>query len=544
METYLNLINDAIIRFWDAPALSDYHKGTLSCAEIAEKIEKIHLIYEKAGIVEGDKVALAGKNCARWAVAFLATVTNHSVAVPILNDFTPDNIQALAVHSESKVLFTEKKIWRNINPDEMPSLVAAVNLEDYEILYVKDEDIRGQVSRVEELYAEKYPEGLKPSDIDYRWDNLDALTVINYTSGTTGTPKGIMLTVRNLSSNINFGLKGIPVCPDDTAVSMLPLAHMYGLTFEFLYKFCGGCHIYFLGKTPTPSILMAAFDEVKPYQIVTVPLVLEKIVKTKVMPILEKRPVKVLTAIPGVNRIIYNVIRKKVMAAFGGKVKDIIIGGAAFSAPVEEVLRKVHIPYTVGYGMTECAPIIGYEPCSTFVKGSCGKIVDNMEIRVASSDPQNIVGELQVHGANVMAGYYKNDEATKEAFTEDGWLRTGDLGIVDRHGNIFIRGRSKCMILTANGQNIYPEEIESILNSMPYITESIIVGRDKNLVAIVSIDQKALEADGKNLEETLEATRRNLNTQLPAYSHIAKMELVSGEFVHTPKKSIKRCLYN
>lgn len=541
---YLERVRNATVSGWDKPAFTDFRKDSFLHKDVAEEIEKLHIIFRAAGISKGDKVAFAGKNCSRWAIGFLAAVTNGCVAVPILNDFTPDNIQKLAIHSECKAIFTEKKIWGKIIAEEMPDLDIAVNLEDFELLYIRNESAKAAIYDVDNIFAREHPFGLTPEDLDYVRTGEDELAIINYTSGTTGNPKGIMLSARSVSSNVEYGLSGIPIRDGDTSVSILPLAHMYGLTFEFLYKYCGGCHIHFLGKTPSPSILMMALAEVRPYQIITVPLVIEKIIKTKVLPNLEKNPVKAMTRIPILSRVIYARAKNAVMKAFGGRVRDIIIGGAAISAPVEDVLKKMQIPYTVGYGMTECGPIIGYAPNSNFAKGSCGRIVDRMEIRVDSDKPHKAVGELQVRGDNVMLGYYKNEDATKAAFTEDGWLRTGDLGIVDGKGNIFIKGRSKCMILSSNGQNIYPEEIESKLNALDLIGESIVVARDKVLVAIVSLaDRSALEASGADIDSLLENARREVNKTLPAYSQISKLELVEGEFVHTPKRSIKRILY-
>lgn len=541
---FLKRIQDATIAGWDKPAFTDIHKESFLHKEVAEEIEKLHIIFKAAGIKKGDRIAFAGKNCSRWAIGFLAAATDGCVAVPILNDFTPANIQELAAHAGCKAIFTEKKIWGKMIADEMPDLDIAVNLEDFELLYIRNENAKSEIYDVDTIFAGKHPLGLKPEDIVYACTGEEELAIINYTSGTTGNPKGIMLPARAISSNVQFGLDGIPIREGDTSVAILPLAHMYGLTFEFLYKYCGGCHIHFLGKTPSPSILMMALAEVKPYQIITVPLVIEKIIKTKVLPTLEKNPAKTMTRIPFLRSIVYARARNAVMKAFGGKVRDIIIGGAAISSPVEIVLRKMQIPYTVGYGMTECGPIVGYAPSSNFTKGSCGRIVDRMEIRVDSANPQKEVGELQVRGDNVMLGYYKNEDATRATFTEDGWLRTGDLGIVDGKGNIFIKGRSKCMILSSNGQNIYPEEIESKLNSLDLIGESIVVARDKALVAIVSLaDRKGLEESGADIDALLEAARRDVNRTLPAYSQLSKLELVEGEFVHTPKRSIKRILY-
>ncbi|MBR7115181.1 MAG: AMP-binding protein, partial [Alistipes sp.] len=379
---------------------------------------------------------------------------------------------------------------------------------------------------------------------DYTFSNINDLAIINYTSGTTSSPKGVMLTALNISSNIDFALNNIPVTDTDKIMSMLPLAHMYGMAFEFIYPLCGGGHVFFLGKTPTPTVLMQALADIKPYLLITVPLVMEKIFKNKVMPTLNKPLMRVLTSIPVLNTIIYKKVYTQLMGVFGGNLRSLVLGGAAISFPVEKVMRKIKLPYTVGYGMTECAPLIGYSPWETFRMGSCGRAVTGVEVRIDSSDPANVVGEIQVKGDNVMQGYFKNPEATAATFTEDGFLRTGDLGIIDKDGNIFIKGRSKCMILTANGQNIYPEEIESKLNSMPHVGESLVVDRKGGLVALVALTADDQNADKEEMAAIMEQNRVELNRSLPAYGKIAKVEIIEGGFEHTPKQSIKRFLYN
>ena len=503
----------------------------------------MHLLFEAAGVKAGDKIALSGNNSAQWAIAFLSVASYHAVVVPILSDFTNEGLQDLTAHSESKILITESKKWADLDPKKMPNLVAAINIDDRSLLYTENGELKKAFDELDERFKQAYPKGVQQNNLHLAYDKLDELMVINYTSGTTGSPKGIMLTGRNISSNIHFGMDNIPVPQDATMMSMLPLAHMYGLAFEFLYPFCGGAHVTFLGKTPSPTVLMAAFAEVKPYILITVPLVMEKVIKGKVIPVLKKPLMRVLTRIPLVKNLIFKKIREQIMGAFGGNACMIVMGGAALSKEVERVMRAAKMPYTVGYGMTECAPLVAYQNWRTFKPGSCGRIVTLNEIRVDSSDPQKVVGELQVRGANVMMGYYKNEEATNAAFTEDGWLRTGDLGVIDAQGNIFIRGRSKCMILTSNGQNIYPEEIEAKLNTMPYIGESLIVEREKRLVALVTPHEEQLKGATEPVEVLLEETRKLANAELPMYSQIAKIEIVEGGFVHTPKHSIKRCLY-
>jgi len=545
MEHFVNQINKVIVEHWDGRALSDFRKESFTHEQVAGRIIREHLVYDALGINAGDKIAICGKNCSRWAMTFLSATTYHAVAVPILYDFTPENVGDLVAHADAKIVYTEKRIFDKWNLDAMPELLACVNMDDFSLIWGRTDDIKSIYANVENVINAKYPEGIKASDFHVESNDLEELAVINYTSGTTGTPKGIMLPARSLSANTDFAQHTIPIPAGNASVSMLPMAHMYGLAFEFLYKFCDNCEVYFLGKTPSPTVLMASFAEVKPYHIITVPLVIEKIIKGKVIPTLEKPAMKVLTSIPGIKQILYKVILNKVMEAFGGKCTELILGGAAVSAPIEEVLRKLKFPYTVGYGMTECGPLVAYEHWYKFAKGSCGKVVYCAEIRVADPNPETGIGELQVKGENVMIGYYKNPDATAAAFTEDGWLRTGDLGIIDAEGNIFIKGRSKCMILSANGQNIYPEEIEAKLNNLPYINESIVLARDKNIVGIVTLNAAAEEAKaaGKSVEDILNESRKALNSILPNYSQVAKLELLDGEFVHTPKMSIKRSLY-
>ena len=421
--------------------------------------------------------------------------------------------------------------------------MAVIDVDSFTALYSKDGKLVELIAECEANMPAVYPESMKEAMTNYVFGDIDDLAIINYTSGTTSSPKGVMLTARNISANIEFALNRIPIQDGDRTLSMLPMAHMYGMAFEFIYPLCGGGHITFLGKTPTPSILMQALAEVKPYILITVPLVLEKIFKGKVMPTLQKPALKVLTSIPGVRNLIYKKVRTQLMTVFGGKLRSIVLGGAALSRPVEEVVRKIGLPYTVGYGMTECAPLIGYSPWESFRLGSCGRATDNIEVRIDSEDAQRKVGEIQVRGDNVMQGYYKNPEATAAAFTEDGWLRTGDLGIIDKKGNIFIKGRSKCRILSANGQNIYPEEIESLLNAMPHVGESLIVDRGHTLVALVALTPDDQKADREEIKAALEVNRVELNSVLPNYSQITKVEIQEGGFEHTPKQSIKRFMY-
>ena len=541
MRHYLSILQTTMRENWEKPVLSDYRGETFTFADMASQMARLHRIFDAAGVEAGDRVALAAKNSARWAMAFLSIATYRGVAVSILADFNPIDVAGLVNHSESKVLFIDPKIWESMNTIAMPELKAVINVEDYSPIFCVEE-ISAAMKRAS-VQAESFSAAMKEAVTNYQIGELDDLSIINYTSGTTSSPKGVMLSARNISSNIEFGLRNIPIQKGDQIMSMLPLAHMYGMAFEFLYPLCGGCHIYFLGKTPTPTILMQALADIKPYLLITVPLVLEKIFKGKVMPTLNKPVMRVLTSIPGVKNLIYGKVYKQLMGVFGGNIRSFVIGGAAISRPVEKVMRAVKLPYTVGYGMTECGPLIGYSPWDTFRLGSCGRAVDNVEVRIDSDDPAKIVGEIQVKGDNVMQGYFKNPEATAATFTEDGYLRTGDLGIIDKQGNIFIKGRSKCMILSPNGQNIYPEEIESKLNSMPHVAESLIVDRGHALVAIVALSQEDQKADREELMQIMEQKREELNKVMPAYSKISKIEIIEEGFEHTPKQSIKRFMY-
>ena len=537
MKHFVSYLKEVTLAKWEKPALSDYKGNDYSYREMAAQIMKLHISYTSLNLKPGDKVAVCGQNSARWAMAFLANSTYHAVTVPILYDFTPDAIQRLTDHSESVVLFTDDRVFSAIDPRAASHLKAVVSLRNYTCLWAREPQYALAFTEAEAEFNRRYPSGPTLSDVGFEPGGLDDLAIINYTSGTTGNPKGVMLTARSLSANVNYAMEAIRVTYDDSSLSMLPMAHMFGLTFEFLYPLCGGSHVFFLGKTPSPSTLMAAFADVKPYILITVPLVMEKIIKGKILPVLEKPAMRVLTHIPGVREILYRVMRSKLMAAFGGKVREIPMGGAALNPAVEDVLRKLKMPYAVGYGMTECGPLISYMPWNRFRQGTCGRYLPGYnEIRIASPDPERIVGEVQVRGEVVMLGYYKNEEATRAAFTEDGWLKTGDLGIFDRSGAVCLKGRSKCMILNSNGQNIYPEEIEAVANSLPEVGESLVVSRDGKIVALVAL------ADGAGTVSA-DALKSRINSALPGYSQLSALELMKEAFVHTPKHSIKRSLY-
>ena len=547
MKHYLATLESSMKAGWDRPALCNYHGEVFTNADLAAEIVKFDLVFSALGIKKGDKIALCAKNVARWAVSFLSVNAYEAVIVPILADFHPDSINRLVDHSDSVLLFTDKEIWDRLDIFRMPKLRGAVNIDDFSVLYAAKPEFKELLASRDSLYARKYPEGISKEEFAFRsTDNFDDLAVINYTSGTTSDPKGVMLTYGNLSASIQFGHDNIKIFPGDTIVSMLPMAHVYGMAYEFLYPLSGGCAVYYLGKTPAPSLLLKAMQEVRPYMVCTVPLVMEKIYKASLKPVLSRPAMKLLTAIPGVNRIIFNKVREKLDAAFGGKVRNYIMGGAALNPEVEKCFKRIGLHYTVGYGMTEAAPLLAYEDWRRYVPGSCGKGITCVKVRIDSEDPENIAGEIQAKGDNIMKGYYKNEEATAAAFTDDGYLRTGDLGIMDAEGNIFIKGRSKNMILSANGQNIYPEELEAVVNNQNYVSESVVVDRAGKIVALVYFDGDAIRKDALDDEavsDLPEKVRLASNRQLPAYSQIAKVEVVTVPFEKTPKMSIKRFLY-
>lgn len=543
LRHYFSFANESWAKYWDLPAFTDFDGKThYNYSDLVRQMVKLQVLFEGLGIHKGDKVAFCSGNMANWAVSFLAVESYGGVGVCILPDFTGPDIEKLVNHSEAKFLFAGPNVAKKINYDNMPALQAVLSTVDFSALYLKDKSAETVWDNLDAAFAAKYPNGFQKEDIHFVDNNLDELALINYTSGTTSAPKGVMLTWRALSSNAQFGSEHIPCGPGDNLVNMLPLAHVFGMMFEFMYPCLNGVHIYFITKMATP-VLMKAFKECSPYLILTVPLVLEKIYKKKLAPTVNKPIMKVLWHIPGINRIIKNKVRDGLMQAFGGKVQMLIIGGAALSSEVEKCLMDVHFPLTVGYGMTESAPLLAYTPWQTFHAHSCGRNIDRMQVRIDSEDPANIVGEIQAKGDNLCIGYYKNEEATQKLFTEDGWLRTGDLGIIDKEGNIFIKGRSKNMLLSANGQNIYPEEIEDVLNSMPGVAESLIVSRDSKLVALVFPDAEFVLPEGKTMEQLMNENRVNLNKVMPNYSQVTAVELVATEFEKTPKRSIKRFMY-
>ena len=543
---YLSYLQETMHSNWDGLAMTDLdgeHRYTY--AQLAEAIAKLHTTWRMCGIKEGDKIALCGRNCANWGLLFLAVESYKAVVVSILPDFTAEGIYSLVDHSEAVLLYVGPNVKKKIDATQMKGLKATIFMDDMTIVEA-DDSFRKKFESADAVFAKEYPDGVKLTDVNYPIDNYDDLAVINYTSGSTGNPKGVMLTHLNLSGNVEFAHTRIPHKPGDTVLSMLPIAHMFGLMFEFLYQICEGASVYFLTQAPTPTVLMKAFAQVKPFMILTVPLVVEKIIKKGVLPKISSPAAKIMWKTPFLKNVIRGKVKEGLDKTFGGQLRYLIIGGAALNGEVEQVLHDIKYQYCVGYGMTECGPLISYEDWFRYAFHSCGKELPQCHVRIDSEDPTSKDGEIQVKGINVMKGYYKNEEATKAVFTEDGWMRTGDLGVLDKEGNIYIHGRSKNMILGPSGQNIYPEEIEDKLNSMPCVVESIVVEREGKLVALVFPDTSA---EGKkllgtkSLTQLMEENRVAVNKDLPNYSPISTVELVPSEFEKTPKRSIKRYLY-
>lgn len=546
--TSVNKIFEASFkRNWDRPAISNYQGATLHYRNLARRIEKLHIMFEECGLAKGDKVAICSRNQANWAVSFLAAMTYGAVPVPLMHEFKSSNIHHLVNHSEAKILFVDDVIWENITESEMPALQAIIQVNTFKLLFSADDRIVTAREHLNELFGKKYPMAFTPDSLNYYEDQSEELAIINYTSGTSGFSKGVMIPYRAIRSNIEFAQKALPQI-DHTAkvVSMLPCAHMYGLMFEVLYELSVGCHVHFLSRLPSPKIIMQALAEVKPTIVVAVPLIIEKIYKSKVKPVLEKAGIKIAMKVPGLDQVIMSKIKAELVNAFGGEFYEVIIGGAAFNKEVESFFKKMGFPFTVGYGMTECAPIMAYDDWKTEKLFSCGVAVPNIELKIDSPDPENIPGELLARGANVFLGYFKNEEATREVLTEDGWLHTGDMGIIDKDGYLFLRGRSKCMILGPSGQNIYPEEIEAVLDTRPYVIESLVIEDDGGLTALIYPDFPQGAADGMkqdNFIRYIESTLPEINKELPNYARLKKIEVMSEAFERTPKKSIKRYLY-
>lgn len=549
IPSFNSLIEQSIISHWDLDALTDYKGITLQYKDVARKIEKLHILFENSGVEHGDKIAICGRNCASWAVVFLATLTYGAVAVPVLHEFTADQIHNIVNHSEAKLLFVGDVVATVVDPTKMPSLEGIVYIPDYSLVVSRTDKLTYAREHLNELFGKKYPKAFRQQHISYYKEKDPAeLALINYTSGTTGFSKGVMLPYRALWSNLDFakGVLGKTIKKGDNTISILPMAHMYGMSFEFLFEFLHGCHVFYLTRVPSPAIIAQAFKDVRPAIVIAVPLVIEKIIRKKVFPQIQNTKVKLLMKMPGVGKKVKKRICEQVYQAFGGNLYEVIIGGAALNQEIESFLKDIDFPFTVGYGATECAPIITYSDWHDFVPMSCGREVVHMEVKIDSENPETVPGEILARGLNVMLGYYKNDEATAQTIDKDGWYHTGDLGLMDKGGNVFIKGRSKNMLLGPNGQNIYPEEIEDKLNSMTFAMESVVVQRDGKLVGLVHPDFDEVQAMGlsrDDLQSLMEENRVQVNANLPVYCKIAAIEIHDEEFEKTPKKSIKRYLY-
>lgn len=549
-ENFIKIYEDSFKANWDLPALTDYSKGiSFSFGEVATEIARIHILFEECQIRRGDKIALIGKDNSRWCITYMAAVTYGAIIVPILQDFNPNDVHHIINHSESVFLFTSDRIWDTLEEEKIANIRGVFSLTDFRCLHQRDgESIQKLLKTLDSKMAHKYPKGYSIEHIKYADLDNEKVVLLNYTSGTTGFSKGVMLTGNNLAGNVTYAKTLGLMFKGDRELCFLPLAHAYSCTFNFLVPMAVGAHVFLLGKTPTPKILLTAFEEVKPNLILTVPLILEKIYKKMILPQLNKRTVKLALNIPLLDNRIYAQIRKKLIDAMGGRFKEVIVGGAAMNQEVTDFLYKIKFPFTIGYGMTECGPLISYDSNEAFIPGSCGKVLNGiMDVRIESEDPYNQVGEIQVRGENVMKGYYKNDEATNAVFTQDGWLKTGDLGTIDAEKRIYIRGRSKTMILSSSGQNIFPEEIEAKLNNLPYIMESLVIERDGKLIALVYPDYDTVDGTGimhTDLPLIMQQNLVEINKLVAPYEKVASIQLYPTEFEKTPKKSIKRYLYS
>jgi len=544
-ERLIGYIEQSIKQNWEIEALSNYKEKGYSYKEIAEKMLRLHILFRGSGILEGDKIALVGRNSANWCITYLAAVTYGAVIVPILPDFKPDDFTNIINHSDSRLLFVDDKIYELLDMCKIPEITGVFSLDDFRMINTVNPAVMESFSSLEEKYSKTFP-ALKKEEIKFSDLSNDHLAVISYTSGTTGFSKGVMITHNSLAANIRYAQNNMPLKPGDPIVSFLPLAHTYGCAFEFLFPFTIGCHITILSKTPSPQIVIQAFKEIKPRLILSVPLVIEKIFKKQLLPVIGKPHMKILLAIPLLNRVLYKKIKEKLVETFGGEFKEIVIGGAAFNADAEKFFKKLNFKFSVGYGMTECGPLISYASWNTTKTGASGRAVDTLEVTIDSPDPENIVGEIILRGENVMTGYYKNEKATKEMIDDEGWMHTGDLGIIDKEGNIFIKGRSKSMILGPSGQNIFPEEIEAVINNKNYIVESVIISTDNKLIALVFPDFEMMKRDNISEEQLvaiLDKTRKEVNERLPEFMAVSKFKVHREEFAKTPKRSIKRFLY-
>jgi long-chain acyl-CoA synthetase len=544
-ERLIGYIEQSILKNWDIEALSNYKEKGYTYKEIASRILKIHLFFKETGIHEGDKVSLVGRNSAHWCIVYLATVTYGAVIVPILPDFKPEDLANLINHSDSKLLFIDDKIFESLDTSKIPEVTGIISLEDFSMITAGNPRVKEVFEGLEEKFAKAYPE-IRKEDIKFSDISSDKLAVISYTGGTTGFSKGVMISHNSLAANIRFAQNNMPLISGDPVVSFLPLAHTYGCAFEFLFPFTFGCHITILTKTPSPQILIQAFKEIRPKLILSVPLVIEKIYKKQILPIISKPLMKILLVIPGINKLLFNKICKTLTETFGGRFKEIVIGGAAFNPEAEKFFKKIGLRFSVGYGMTECGPLISYAAWDSTKLGASGRAVDTLEVTIDSPDPQKQLGEIILRGDNVMLGYYKNEKATKDIIDEKGWMHTGDLGIIDKEGNIFIKGRSKTMILGPSGKNIFPDEIEAIINNMDYIAESLVISEENKLIGLICPDYEMMKKDNiseEQLQTMLDAMRKEVNEKIPDYMAVSKFRLHPEEFAKTPKRSIKRFLY-
>jgi len=544
-ERLIGYIEQSIRQNWDIEALSNYKEKGYTYKEIASRIFKIHMFFKETGIHEGDKIGLVGRNSAHWCIIYLATVTYGAVIVPILPDFKPEDLANLINHSDSKILFIDDKIFESLDRGKIPEVAGVISLEDFSMISAGNPIVKSAFESLEETFAKAYPE-IKKEDIKFSDISNDKLAVISYTGGTTGFSKGVMLSHNSLAANVRYAQNNMPLKPGDPVVSFLPLAHTYGCAFEFLFPFTFGCHITILTKTPSPQILIQAFKEIRPRLILSVPLVIEKIYKKQLLPVISKPLMKILLVIPGIKRLLYNKICKTLTETFGGRFKEIVIGGAAFNPEAEKFFKKIGLRFSVGYGMTECGPLISYASWDTTKLGASGRSVDSLEVTIDSSDPQKELGEIILRGENVMSGYYKNEKATKDIIDDKGWMHTGDLGIIDKEGNIFIKGRSKTMILGPSGKNIFPDEIEAIINNMDYIAESLVIAEDNKLIGLIFPDYEMMKRDNISEEQLvtiLDKTKKEVNEKIPEFMAVSKFRIHPEEFAKTPKRSIKRFLY-
>ncbi|MDR3183890.1 MAG: AMP-binding protein [Prevotellaceae bacterium] len=545
-KSFIAQFEQSFKNHWDLPALSDYKGTTLHYKDVARRIAKLHILFQECGLKKGDKIAICGRNQANWGVVFFATLTYGAIAVPILHEFKADNIHHIVNHSGARVLFAGDIIWESISEREMPALEAIILTGDFSIVYSRRPSIHAARERLNELFGKKYPKNFRPEHIAYHHDEPEELAIINYTSGTTGFSKGVMLPYRSLLSNLQFAQGALALKAGDNVVSMLPMAHMYGMMFEFIFELAQGANVHFLTRVPTPKIIMEAFADIKPFLVISVPLIVEKIYKKQLQPILNKMSIRMLLKLPVIDQTIKRKILTALNRVFGNNFYEIVVGGAAFNREAENFFKQIGFRYTVGYGMTECGPLICYEDWSKTPLYACGKAIPGIEIKIDSPDPERTAGEVLVRGDNVMLGYYRNEQATEESFTPDGWMKTGDLATMDKNGYVFIKGRSKSVILGASGQNIYPEELEDLLNNMPYVSESLVVDQGGKLTALIYPDYEQTTAAGladTDLPRTMEETRIRINEELPQYAQIAQVKIFPEEFEKTPKRSIKRFLY-